>query len=362
MTLQRKTLLESLKMVMPGIESGNVVLQGSDSFIFHEGKLFTYNDSIAVVVPLEQTGLVDEEIEGAVHAKEFYNTISKFTNDEISFTITDKNRFLITCGKAKVELTLMQDFDFKKRLEGVTPNSDEWIDLPDEFTTALASCRMSTNKTPMAGVYVRDDKVISTDGYQINISTTKAKLPIFWISDSSLGELLKMKNIKKIQIGRNWVHFMTSEEVILSVKTLNSTTFPYEKVMSLMEKVEPKDDDFHAKFPKELFLAVDRADNFAFELSNQSVIRLTLAKDKITVSSERASGRYTEDIAWEDPIDSDLEPITMCISASMMEAMAQHSLEFYIVNVAGKKSVLTRLLFVSDTSKHLMCTFKDTGK
>ena len=34
MTLERKVLLESLKLAMPGIESGNVVLQGSDSFVF----------------------------------------------------------------------------------------------------------------------------------------------------------------------------------------------------------------------------------------------------------------------------------------------------------------------------------------
>ena len=60
MTISRKVLLESLKKAMPGIENGNQTLQGTDAFIFHDGKIFTYNDSIAVSIPLEIEGLIDE--------------------------------------------------------------------------------------------------------------------------------------------------------------------------------------------------------------------------------------------------------------------------------------------------------------
>jgi hypothetical protein len=39
MTISRKVLLDSLKKAMPGIESGNAVLQGADAFVFHGGKM-----------------------------------------------------------------------------------------------------------------------------------------------------------------------------------------------------------------------------------------------------------------------------------------------------------------------------------
>ena len=97
MTVQKKQLVESLKLAMPGIESGNVVLQGSDTFIFHNGKSFTYNDSMAVSIPIEQTGLVEEDIEGAVKADEFFKVVSKLPQDEISFEVwsSDENKTCI---------------------------------------------------------------------------------------------------------------------------------------------------------------------------------------------------------------------------------------------------------------------------
>ena len=114
MTVQKKQLVESLKLAMPGIESGNVVLQGSDTFIFHNGKIFTYNDSMAVSIPIEQTGLVEEDIEGAVKADEFFKVVSKLPQDEISFEVSENNSWILKSGKAKVEMTLI-DFDFETR-------------------------------------------------------------------------------------------------------------------------------------------------------------------------------------------------------------------------------------------------------
>ena len=85
MTISRKVLLESLKKAMPGIENGNQTLQGADAFIFHDGKIFTYNDSIAVSIPLEIEGLVDEGIDGAVHADEFFKTAAVNYLDAITY-------------------------------------------------------------------------------------------------------------------------------------------------------------------------------------------------------------------------------------------------------------------------------------
>ena len=359
MKLERKVLLNNLRLAMPGIESGNAVLQGSDSFIFHDGKLFTYNDSMAVLVPMDSIGLVDENIEGAVHAKELYNVVSKFTNDEITFTVKDEKTWTIKCGRAKVELTLL-DFDFKSRLEGVAPSDEKWIELPDGFTNALAVCKMQSNKSSLAGIYIRDTNVVSTDSYQINVCEIGRDLPKFWISDNSASELLKLEGLKEIQVGRNWVHFKTKDEVIFSAKTLNNADYPYEKVMSLMDSASPKDETFHATFPKELFPAVERANNFSLSLLDQSVVRLVLSNEGIEVSSERNSGNYVENVLWDTPLEEEINPIKVYVNEEMMGSMVAHSLEFYLINMKAKNGkIIPRLLFISPSSRHLMATFSE---
>ena len=96
-----------LTVAMPGIETGNSTLSGADAFIFHSGRIYSYNDLISVAVPIEQAGLVEESIEGAVHADEFFKVISKFPSDEIEFEVAEK-KWVLKNGKAKAELTLME--------------------------------------------------------------------------------------------------------------------------------------------------------------------------------------------------------------------------------------------------------------
>ena len=99
MVIQKKELLDSLKACMPGIETGSAVLQGADSFVFHDGKIFTYNDSISVTVPIKNDGLLEEGLEGCVKAEEFFKIISKFPADEIKFSVTEKGTWLLKCWK-----------------------------------------------------------------------------------------------------------------------------------------------------------------------------------------------------------------------------------------------------------------------
>lgn len=359
MNISRKILLESLKKAMPGIESGNQTVQGADAFVFHDGKIFTYNDSIAVSIPLDIEGLINEGIEGAVHADEFFKIISKFSSDELSFVVTEDNSWLLKCGKAKVTMTLM-NFNFKERLEGVSPDSKSWKDIPEDFIDGIGTCKMLGNKTAMSGIYFNGNKVFSTDGFQINkyIFKDKAEVPVFWISDNSANELLKFTGIKKIQLQGNWVHFKTEDESIFSIKTLDAQKFPIDTIEKLMETGEPKDEDLKATFPEELFAAIDRADAFSMEISDHSAIRITLSSEKIEVSTERNSGKYVEKVAWGKGFKEKIEPIVMYVDPVMMSFVAKRSLKFYLSKITTKKGkIVPRLMFVSDNSQHLMTTF-----
>ena len=355
MTINRKQLLESLKFAMPGIENGNVTLQGADTFIFSNGNIYTYNDSVSVCVPISQTGLIEENIEGAVKAEEFFKVISKFPSDEINFAVTQNDSWILKSGKAKVEMTLIK-FDYQTRIKEIEPK-EEWVSLNDEFISGVTICKMAVNKTPMNGVYVKGSNIVSTDGWQMNrFKMEKTELPEFWISDSSVDELLKIKSFEEMQLNGNWVNFKTKDGLIISLKTLNTSQFPYSKVEKLLEVSQPKETDFHSKFPQELFNVIDRATSFGIDISERVAVRLVLSKDNIEVSSERASGKYSEKVDWEEKPTQEFEPITIYVDATMMEFIAKRSLEFYLYTSTS----VPRMLFVTSQSIHLMSTL-DNG-
>lgn len=360
MTIQKKALIDGLQSCMPGIENGNAILQGADAFIFHDGKIFSYNDTISVAVPISNVGLLEETIEGAVHAEEFFKVVSKLPSEEINFVVTESG-WTLKSGKAKVEMTLM-NFDYKPRLEGIAP-SDSWIDLNDEFALGLGTCKMNSNKTPLAGVCVNGKTILSTDGFQINKFEMKnTELPKFWISDSSVAELLKIKKFKGIQLQGNWIHFLAENGSIFSVKTLQVKNYPFEKIVASLDMSKPNEKDFHANFPVELFNSIDRAGAFSIDITEHQTIRLTLMKENIEVSSERTTGKFKEKVAWETPIENDFEPIGLYVDSSMMAYMATRSLEFYIKNVEKDGQSIPRLIFVSPDSTHLMATFAPEEK
>lgn len=355
MTIQKKSLLSSLQACMPGIESGNAIMQGADAFIFHDGKIFSYNDAISVAVPVENSGLIEETIEGAVHAEELFKIVSKFPSEEITFVVSDSG-WILKSGKAKVEMALMT-FDYKTRLEGIAPG-ENWIEVKEDFVAGLGTCKMTSNKTPLAGICINGKTMISTDGFQINkFDMKETELPKFWISDSSVSELLKIKNFKAVQLQGNWVHFLSENGTIFSVKTLQVEKFPFDKIVASLDMSKPSENDFHATFPAELFNAIDRATAFAIDITEHSTVRLTLAKDSIKVSAERTVGKYNEKVNWETELKNEFEPLVVYVDASMMSYMATRSLEFYIKNVEKDGKSIPRMIFVSESSTHLMATF-----
>lgn len=358
MILQKKEFLENLKACMPGIETGSTSIQGADAFIFHNGKIFSYNDNIAVSVP---TNL--EEIEGAIKAEEFFKTISKFPSDEIKFSETENGTWLLKCGKAKAEMNLL-DFDFESRVNSILPDKKNWVDLKEDFIQGIGTCKMSINKTQVAGIFFSGKDVVSTDGNQMNHYIMEdSELPTFWVSDSSANELMKLKKLVALQLQGSWVHFKAEDGTIFSVKTLQAEKFPFEKIKNIIDTSDPEKAILHAKFPKDLFAAIDRAVSFSIDISEHNAVRLTLSKEKIEVSSERNSGKYSEKVAWSEEIKEDFEKVIVYVDASMMEFVGQRTVEFYMLKGPVRNGkVLPRLLFVTDSSKHLLSTLDNSSQ
>lgn len=351
MTIQKSKLLKKLGLCMSGIEKGNPILQGADSFIFYKDRIFAYNDMISVSVPIENTEMISENLEGAVRAEEFFKIINKMPNEEIQFEANEKS-WILKSGKARAELALIE-FDYEKRLNEIQID-DNWIDLDDDFLTGLNICKMAKNNTPLSGIFVKDKYIMSTDGYQINRFEMKdCSLPEFWISDKSMAELLKFSKLNKFQKNptSNWVHFKSENDVAFSLKTLMTSKFPFDRCGSLLDGVDLTA-LIKGKFPAGIREVVERASVFNIRLEDHLAIKLVIGKDGIEVASENAIGNYSEKIAWEDG-EKDFEEMVVYVDADMIMSASNKTLEFYLQKLENKPP---RLYFKTDSSIHLMST------
>jgi hypothetical protein len=351
MNVKRTELLKALKQCLPGIENGNSVLEGADLFIFKNGFVHSYNDVISVSVPVKSEGLLEEGIEGAVRAEEFYGIINKFGGDMIEFAV-GTGKWILKSGKAKAELTLMAG-DFSERFENVTPDKKKWLEISPEFSTGLGICRMTNNKNPISGLFITSKDVVSSDGFQINhYKYNEAPFENFWISDDSASELLKVGVLTHIQLKGTWAHFKTADNTTFSVKTLQAEKWPYEKILSVLGTNKKTKTAVAATFPKELFDAIDRASSFYLDISDTKAVRLLITPKHILVSAERIAGKFEEKVAWKDECPQ-FPAFELYVDINMILFAARRSMSFYIYE---SEDNAPRIIFTTENSTHLMAT------
>jgi hypothetical protein len=352
MNVKRTELLKALKQCLPGIENGNSILEGADLFIFNKGFVHSYNDIISVSVPVKSEGLLEEGIEGAVRAEEFYSIINKFNGDLIEFVVAD-GKWILKSGRAKAELTLMAG-NFSERFENIMPDKKKWLEITPEFTQGLGICRITNNKETISGLYITPKDIVSSDGLQINYFKYKgADFENFWISDSSAGELLKVGVLTHIQLKETWAHFKTADNTTFSIKTLQAEKWPYEKILGVLESHKKTKTSVSATFPKELFDAIDRASSFYLDILDTKAVRLSISPKRIMVSAERVAGKYEEKVAWkEEP--PEFPAFELYVDTVMILFAARRSMSFYIHE--NSDGTAPRMIFTTDNSTHLMVT------
>jgi len=353
MNVKRTELLKALKQCLPGIENGNKILEGADLFVFNKGFVYSYNDVISVSVPVKSEGLLEEGIDGAVRAEEFYGIINKFNGDLIEFTV-EKEKWILKSGKAKAELILMSG-DFTERFENIKPDKKQWLEIPPEFTQGLGICKMSNNNKQISGLYITSIDITSSDGFQVNhYKYSGPEFDNFWISDDSASELLKVGVLTHLQLKGTWAHFKTADNTTFSVKTLQAEKWPYKKIVDLLESHKKTSKSIAATFPKELFEAIDRASSFYLDISDSKAVRLSISPKRILVSAERVAGKYEEKVAWTEECPQ-FDPFELYVDTQMILFAARRSMSFYIFEREG---TTPRMIFITDKSIHLMATLQ----
>ena len=361
MNIERKEFLQALKRALPGVEAGNVILEGADTFIFADGYIHSYNDNISVSVPFPIVNKKGETVSGALKAKDFYDLINRLSGTTLNL-FPKESAWVVKAGNSTAELTLL-DTSIISHVQNLLPGKIKWNSLPERFMDGLAICKFSANKSVLSGVFAQDDLLLSTDNIRVNSYKMDAEVAeSFWISDSAVSELVKLNNPKKYFISKAWIHFLTADKDIFSCKRLAQDKYPVAKLQKLLTSHQKEKDDISNDLPESLMDAVNRAAALSQNIESFDTIKLTFTKEHIEVFSQRPSGKFTENVAWTKAFKKDFKPIAIFADYAMIENGIKHSKSFYLKRTIAKEKETTRIIFVHGNGIQLIATFDGSAE
>lgn len=338
MKIKRTSLINDLNKVMPGIATGNSIIDGADTVVFNDGHIYSYNSSISVdVVETEKTGL-----KGVIKAVDFYKALSKLVSDEIEVEDNGKE-WIIKDGKIKVKMTLLPSGTIFERFESLKPN-DTWVEIDGaDFNRGLSICFMPKNASKYAGVYIKDNVFTSTDAFQINTYDAKNEYPNCFISNDSVTQLLKWTDFNAIEMNKNWIQFKSSNGTVFSVRSLATDIFPSEKIAGVVKSYLEYPVLMESSFTPDFYDAVERAAIFSKEDEGHEVIDMHITTEGCAIKSERTSGAFEEHV---DDIKS---------------AEGEYQFEIDIAMVRGCKSYFDTFRLAGDENRKILVLSKDSS-
>ena len=331
MKVNRLNLIQDMNKALPGIATGTVVLENADTVVFNNGHIYSYNASISVdVAEKEASGL-----KGVVKGIDFYNCLTKLPGNEIELEEGD-GVWKITDGTIKVKINLLPADKLFERFESLKPN-ENWTEINSEdFLNGLKICNMPKNSSKFAGIYFKGNNFVSTDSYTINRYTSKNTFPEFWINNSAVAELLKWNDFVGVELNKMWLQLKSSDGTVFSVRTLDTSAFPLERVLQVLNTSIATDVEFASEFTDEFYTAISRAAAFSSEDDGHEVVNFNIGAEGSTVNSERVSGAYEEKIL---SIKSDVD-INLKLDVAIILDCSTYFKKFKLVSKGAQKTLL----------------------
>lgn len=235
---------------------------------------------------------VEEEGEITIPARTFLELLSNINSGKINF-FTEKDSLFIESAKSKTQLQTQDAKEFpvlyEKKGEEVISFDKKWLDK--NLKRIVFSASIDSSRPVLTGVLIRETAqekaIVATDGYRLSlekIKTTEGKEVSIIIPSRVIREIMSLKEDGEVKTfvssESNQAIFVQGDTEIVS--RLIEGNFPeYEKII-------PSDSSIKATFSRQdMQNAVKTCWVFAKETSG--IIKLSIGKDKITVSSSTPS-------------------------------------------------------------------------
>ena len=251
--MKRKDILNAMKLIINATDRSESVLIGTDSFIFTNHRISTFNDEMSFSYPLET------KLNCSIKAADTMKVIEKMKGEDIVFKQKD-NAVTINDGSTKLKMrTLDGDEEIRSRLESMNLESAEWQDLPEDFMTGIRLCYYSaaqdTSIPELSSVMFDDDCFWASDNVRVSrYSLSKPIYAQFALPLSSIKMLMRLsEKLIRFTHASEWAHFETESGVIFSTAPLDKQyrQFPLDRIKNKLYKdFGPKTEEKDNKFKK----------------------------------------------------------------------------------------------------------------
>jgi DNA polymerase III sliding clamp (beta) subunit (PCNA family) len=326
-TLERKYLLDTLNKAKAGLSDIEFITQ-SNTFVFKNGKVTTFNADIAVTMPIKLS------VKGAVSAKELLGILAKIKSKEIEISTT-QNEFIIRTKPHKssqeiIEAGIRLDEDIKLPIEDMFEEKEidflDWQPLKQEVIDGIDFCKFSASKNENKGVlcsiHLKDNFLQTCDNYRYTHYTFSKKYfkgKSILIPINSAKEIAKYKDIEKYALTENWIHFMLKEGAIVSCRLMHGK-FP--DVLATN-----KDNPVEVKFPADTTALLDKATVFVDSSSyDTEAVHIIFGRKTMRIECRGPSGRFE----GKTRITYKGTPISFSINPSFLKQIIAHDTEIFL--------------------------------
>lgn len=292
MKMERMVLLNALESVQPGLAMNETISQ-SGSFIFQNGMVMTFNNSVAC----RAKSHLDPSFTGAVRAKAFIDLLRKLPDEVITLSVSASS--LVINGIDKRAKLRMESEITIPLADLERPKKEDWFPVHEEFNDAVDIVQgVAGNDTSQfvgTCIHITPKWIEATDGFQLARYRleTGVKEPVLVRKDA-------LKHVTSLEVTRiaetpKWLHFRNPAGVTLSIlRQLD----PYPDL-----KKNLKVEGTPAALPKGLDAAVSAASIFSKENADANLLIISLKKGKLMITGIGVSGEYSEirDVNYSGP-------------------------------------------------------------
>lgn len=310
--MNREHLLEILTSVMPGVADDNHVEQGQ-CFIFQNGKVYAFNDSVMVSHPIDDIGFT-----GAVTAKPFVNILKKMKDEDVTVEVENGQVIINKKKRAKVKLNLEEQIRIPvEKIEA----PGEFMDIPHMWMSNLrlasefSSTDMSVRR--ICHIHITDSYMEATDNFkfiriphEFSCGDRELMVPI------EVVDKIKQYEPAAISIGEAWIHMKCQNGVMVQCRLSTGTKYPDTSKAFQTETLST------IRLPTDLCEILDRADVFLKDLEKPlRLVTVQLMENQLVLTSSNSAGSFEESVRliYKGP------PITFMVNAGILRGFIKHA-------------------------------------
>ncbi len=284
-TINRNQLLNELESVRKGLAKKDLIEQ-SNSFVFKDNKIVTFNDDIFAMTPTEV------DIEGVIEAESLLKLLNKIKDDEVKISTTDNE--LQIKGK-KFSAGILLNSEIRLPIDDITiPKKMSKLNS-DFIACAKQACLTagsSLSEPILTCVHIHKNKIESCDNDRITICSLEQSFDFdILVPAKNLFDVCSTK-LADIYVDDSWIHFKTKDEVFLSTRLFN------EQFLDVQQFVPNTDVEKNIiTFPSEITDILARADTFSKDIHSQEKnVQIQIKNKKMEIISQNEIGWFKERI------------------------------------------------------------------